>query len=245
VGIVAVSRAVRADHGRCGGHGAGGVVVTPGARAGQRVEGALDRGWSRGDVEQLERAEGAIRAALARVPEQGRSRPFYGRSRPGISVGRPAARSATWSCSPPAEAGCAWRRARLGTEAVCIARDRPGLLAVIAGACTVAGLSILSAQIFTRRAEWPWTCSPSGGRSRGRRAGRWVASEGSSPPRCRGSGGGAAVAVLLATRGRPPPGSADGAVRYTRVRLPHRGRVGAADRPGLLFDLASTLPRCP
>src|SRR5207247_1763257 len=29
------------------------------------------------------------------------------------------------------------------------ARDRPGLLATIAGACTVAGLSILSAQIFT------------------------------------------------------------------------------------------------
>jgi [protein-PII] uridylyltransferase len=37
-----------------------------------------------------------------------------------------------------------------GDEAVVVARDRPGLLSLVAGACTASGISILSAQVFTR-----------------------------------------------------------------------------------------------
>ena len=124
------------------------------------------------------------------------------------------------------------------------ARDRPGLLATIGGACTVAGLSILSAQIFTTTGGVALDVFTTRGTY-----------EEEVPPerwgRLRATleaaiGGGTDVADAVDVVRRHARRAA-GDVPVT-VRFDHEAsdfhtviEVGAADRPALLFDLARAL----
>jgi [protein-PII] uridylyltransferase len=124
-----------------------------------RVEGVLRRGLVRSDdVDLLARAERAVREALETAATPERSEAFL-RSVPSaylrwvrpadaptdldLVVPRPADGEVRAAVAPAGDPGGGLYRVAVA------ARDRPGLLATIAGACTVAGLSILSAQIFT------------------------------------------------------------------------------------------------
>jgi [protein-PII] uridylyltransferase len=217
----------------------------------ERVERALDRGLVReGDVEQLERAEGAIRAALARVLEQEQIEAFL-RSVPagylrwadpadaagdlGLVLPRPAEGEVRMAARPAGDAGGLHRLA-------VAARDRPGLLAVIAGACTVAGLSILSAQIFTTsggvaldvftvRGTFEEDVQPE----------RWDRLRRTLTAAVPGEADVAAAVAVLRHHARAPVAEVPLTVRFDHEESDFHTvvEVGAADRPGLLFDLAS------
>jgi [protein-PII] uridylyltransferase len=217
----------------------------------ERVERALDRGLGREeDVDQLDRAERAIRTAVAGAVEPERVDAFL-RSVPagylrwadpadaagdlGLVLPRP----------PEGEVRVAVRPVAGGPglhRLAVAARDRPGLLAIIAGACTVAGLSILSAQIFTTtggvaldvftaRGTFEEEVPPE----------RWDRLRTTLAAAVTGETGVAAAVAVLRRRARAPAAE----VPLT-VRLDHDAsdfhtvvEVGASDRPGLLFDLAS------
>jgi [protein-PII] uridylyltransferase len=217
----------------------------------ERVERALDRGLVReGDVEQLERAEGAIRAALARVLQQEQIEAFL-RSVPagylrwadpadaagdlGLVLPRPAEGEVRMAARPAGDAGGLHRLA-------VAARDRPGLLAVIAGACTVAGLSILSAQIFTTsggvaldvftvRGTFEEDVQPE----------RWDRLRRTLTAAVPGEADVAAAVAVLRHHARAPVAEVPLTVRFDHEESDFHTvvEVGAADRPGLLFDLAS------
>jgi [protein-PII] uridylyltransferase len=220
----------------------------------ERVGRALDHGLVREeDVDQLARAERAIRSALEGVAEPGtvdaflRSVPsgYLRWADPADAAGdlvlvhpRPPEGEVRVAVRPASDLGAGMHRLAVA------ARDRPGLLAGIAGACTVAGLSILSAQIFTTtdgvaldvftaRGNFEEEVPPE----------RWERLRAILLAAAAGETDVSAAVEVLRRHARTPAAE----VPLT-VRLDHEAsdfhtviEVGAADRPGLLFDLASAL----
>jgi [protein-PII] uridylyltransferase len=219
----------------------------------ERVERALDRGLVREeDVDQLGRAERAIRDALAGPVERDRIDAFlrsvpagYLRwADPGDAPGdlelvlpRPSDGEVRVAVRP-ADGGAGLHRLAAA------ARDRPGLLAVIAGACTVAGLSILSAQIFTTsggvaldvfivRGTFEEEVAPE----------RWDRLRTTLAAAAAGEIDVAEAVAVLRRHARAPAAEVPLTVRFDHDASDFHTvvEVGAADRPGLLFDLASAL----
>lgn len=133
------------------------------------------------------------------------------------------------------------------TEVLLLTRDRPGLFACVAGLMAAQGINILSAVLHTRTDGWALdvfhVSSPVGGVVEQERASRW---EDELRAVLRGD---ASFEAVAGSKLRRPP-----ALRRPRPRVPARVRVDnkasrrftvidvkAADRLGLLYDVARTL----
>lgn len=212
-----------------------------------RVERAIERGLApEGEAERLARAGAALRAALADRPATDVEafiasvpsgylhwvEPADAPAHLALLVPRPAADEIRVDVRPG--------RAE-GVHRVAVAsRDRPGLLAALAGAFSVAGLSILAAQVFT---------TPEGVvldvfdvRPAFREEadeGRWDRLRTAMAAAAAGDPGVAARVRDIARHARAGP-KVPVTVRVDRDASDFYAvvEVGAADRPGLLFDLA-------
>jgi [protein-PII] uridylyltransferase len=211
----------------------------------------LDRGLVReedGDV--LERAERSVREALAGSASPANIDAFLGSVPAGylrwvdpddattdvaLVIPRPAAGEVRVAVAPARESGSGLYRLAVA------ARDRPGLLATIAGACTVAGLSILSAQIFTTSDGVALDVFATRGTYEEEvPVERWHRFRATLVAAIAGESDVAGAVEVLRRHARPPADDVPVTVRFDHDASDFHTviEVGAADRPGLLYDLA-------
>jgi [protein-PII] uridylyltransferase len=217
-----------------------------------RVERALTRGLIREeDVDQLARAEGAVRRALEGTPVAARADAFlravpsaYLRwVDPADAAGdldlvhpRPSGREVRMKVRPGGIAAAGLSRLAVA------ARDRPGLLSDIAGACTVAGLSIVSAQIFTTSDGVALDVfGVRGTYEEDVPRERWDRFRETLHAALAGETDVADAVAVLRRHARAPASEVPLTVRVDHDASDFHTviEVGTADRPGLLFDLSS------
>jgi [protein-PII] uridylyltransferase len=220
----------------------------------ERVERALERGLVREeDVDLLARAERAVRDALERTTPPASTEAFL-RSVPSaylrwvapadaaadlaLVIPRPADGEVRVAVTPAGASDAGLYRLAVA------ARDRPGLLATIGGACTVAGLSILSAQIFTTSDGVALDVFVAGGTYEQEvPPERWERLRATLDAAIAGEEDVAGAVGVLRRHARPPAGDVPVTVRFDHDASDFHTviEVGAPDRPGLLFDLARAL----